>query len=191
LWLAGRATDVFPSCGINVITGWGSVWGAALCRHPDVALVWITGDTATGKIVAREAADTVKRVHLELGGKAPVVVFDDADVTKLVEMLKFAGYTNSGQDCTAATRIVAGPKVYDSVLSELVPAVESLVVGDTQKEETEMGPLVSDSQRQSVACFVDRARETVANVLTGGVAMDGAGYFYKPTIGAGVRQKGA
>src|SRR5436309_468574 len=166
-----------------------AVAGAALCRQPDVSLVSITGDTATGKLVAKEAADTVKRVHLELGGKAPVVVFDDADVSKLVEMLKFAGYTNSGQDCTAATRIVAGPKVYDSVLSELVPAVESLVVGDTQKEETEMGPLVSDSQRQSVAGFVDRAREKGANVLTGGEAMAGAGYFYKPTIVADVDQK--
>src|SRR5439155_22874635 len=127
LRLAELAADMCPPGVINVITGRGSVVGAALCRHPDVALVSITGDTATGKIVAREAADTVKRVHLELGGKAPVVVFDDADVSKLVEMLKFAGSTNSGQDCTAATRIVAGPKVYDAVLSELVPAVESLV----------------------------------------------------------------
>ena len=189
LRLAELSADIFPPGVISVVTGRGSVVGAALCRHPDVSLVSITGDTATGKLVAKEAADTVKRVHLELGGKAPVVVFDDADVSKLVEMLKFAGYTNSGQDCTAATRIVAGPKVYDSVLSELVPAVESLVVGDTQKEETEMGPLVSDSQRQSVAGFVDRAREKGANVLTGGEAMAGAGYFYKPTIVADVDQK--
>jgi 1-pyrroline dehydrogenase len=189
LRLAELAADIFPAGVISVVTGRGSVVGAALCRHPDVSLVSITGDIATGKLVAKEAADTVKRVHLELGGKAPVVVFDDADVSKLVEMLKFAGYTNTGQDCTAATRIVAGPKIYDDVLSELVPAVESLVVGDTQKEETEMGPLVSDTQRQSVAGFVERAREKGANVVTGGEALAGAGYFYKPTIVADVDQK--
>jgi acyl-CoA reductase-like NAD-dependent aldehyde dehydrogenase len=189
LRLAELSADIFPPGVISVVTGRGSVVGAALCRHPDVSLVSITGDTATGKLVAKEAADTVKRVHLELGGKAPVVVFDDADVSKLVEMLKFAGYTNSGQDCTAATRIVAGPKIYDDVLSELVSAVESLVVGDTQKEETEMGPLVSDTQRQSVAGFVERARKKGANVVTGGEALAGAGYFYKPTIVADVDQK--
>ncbi len=189
LRLAELSADIFPPGVINVVTGRGSVIGAALCRHPDVSLVSITGDTATGKLVAKQAADTVKRVHLELGGKAPVVVFDDADVGKLVEMLKFAGYTNTGQDCTAATRVVAGPKIYDDVLSELVPAVESIVVGDTQKEETEMGPLVSDNQRQSVAGFVDRARERGASVVTGGEAMAGAGYFYKPTIIAEVDQK--
>ncbi len=189
LRLAELSADIFPPGVLSVVTGRGSVIGAALCRHPDVSLVSITGDTATGKLVAKQAADTVKRVHLELGGKAPVVVFDDADVGKLVEMLKFAGYTNTGQDCTAATRIVAGPKIYDDVLSELVPAVESIVVGDTQKEETEMGPLVSDNQRQSVAGFVDRAREKGATVVTGGEAMAGAGYFYKPTIIADVDQK--
>ena len=189
LRLAELSADIFPPGVISVVTGRGSVVGAALCRHPDVSLVSITGDTATGKLVAKEAADTVKRVHLELGGKAPVVVFDDADVSKLVEMMKFAGYTNSGQDCTAATRIVAGSKIYDDVLSELVPVVESLVVGDTQKEETEMGPLVSDTQRQSVAGFVERAREKGANVVTGGEALAGAGYFYKPTIVADVDQK--
>ena len=189
LRLAELSADIFPPGVISVITGRGSVVGAALTRHPGVSLVSITGDTATGKLVAKEAADTVKRVHLELGGKAPVVVFDDADVSKLVEMMKFAGYTNSGQDCTAATRIVAGPRIYDDVLSELVPVVESIVVGDTQKEETEMGPLVSDTQRKSVAGFVERAREKGANVVTGGEAMAGAGYFYKPTIVADVDQK--
>ncbi len=182
LRLAELAADIFPPGVFNVVTGRGSVVGAALVRHPDVALVSITGDTATGKIIAREAADTVKRVHLELGGKAPVVVFDDADLGKLVEMLKFAGYTNSGQDCTAACRVVAGPKIYDGLLSELVPAVESIVVGDTNKEETEVGPVVSEAQRRTVAGFVDRARDGGARVLTGGEEMKGAGFYYKPTI---------
>ncbi len=189
LRLAELAAGILPPGVLNVVTGRGSVVGAALVRHPDIGLVSITGDTATGKIIAKEAADTVKKVHLELGGKAPVVVFDDADVEKLVEMLKFAGYTNTGQDCTAACRVVAGPRIYDNLLSELVPAVESIVVGDTGKEETEMGPLVSDKQRETVAGFVERAREEGATVLTGGEEMKGAGYYYKPTVVTDVDQK--
>jgi 1-pyrroline dehydrogenase len=189
LRVAELAADIFPPGVINVVTGRGSVVGAALVKHPGVGLVSITGDTATGKKIAAEAADTVKRVHLELGGKAPVVVFDDADLGKLVEMLKFAGYTNTGQDCTAACRVVAGPKIYDNLLSELIPAVESIVVGDTTKEETEVGPLVSAQQRETVKGFVDRAREKGASVLTGGEEMKGAGYYYKPTVVADVDQR--
>ncbi len=189
LRVAELSADILPEGVLNVVTGRGSVIGAALCRHPGVSLVSITGDTATGKLVAKEAADTVKRVHLELGGKAPVVVFDDADVDKLVEMLKFAGYTNTGQDCTAACRVVSGPRIYDNLLSELVPAVESLVVGDTTKEETEVGPLVSGQQRESVKGFVDRAREKGATILTGGEEMQGAGFYYKPTIVTDIDQK--
>jgi 1-pyrroline dehydrogenase len=189
LRVAELAADIFPPGVINVVTGRGSVVGAALVKHPDVGLVSITGDTATGKKIAAEAADTVKRVHLELGGKAPVVVFDDADLGKLVEMLKFAGYTNTGQDCTAACRVVAGPKIYDNLLSELIPVVESIVVGDTTKEETEVGPLVSAQQRETVKGFVDRAREKGASVLTGGEEMKGAGYYYKPTIVTDVDQR--
>ena len=117
----------------------------------------------------------MKRVHLELGGKAPVVVFDDADVGKLVETLKFAGYTNTGQDCTASCRVVAGAGIYDDLLAELVPAVESIKVGDIDDETVEMGPLVSERQRESVAGFVDRAQATGAKVLTGGEEIDGAG----------------
>ena len=189
LRVAELSADIFPPGVINVITGRGSVVGAALVKHPDVSLVSITGDTSTGKLIAKDAADTVKRVHLELGGKAPVVVFDDADVSKVVEMMKFAGYTNSGQDCTAACRVVAGPKVYDDLVSELVTAVESIVVGDTQKDETEMGPLVSERQRETVAGFVERAATAGAKVVTGGEAMAGAGYFYKPTIVTDIGQK--
>ncbi len=189
LRLAELAADILPPGVLNVVTGRGSVVGAALVRHPDIGLVSITGDTATGKKVAAQAAETVKRVHLELGGKAPVVVFDDADVGKLVEMMKFAGYTNTGQDCTAACRVVAGPRIYDSLLSELVPAVESIVVGDTSKEETEMGPLVSKDQRETVRGFVERARDRGATVLTGGEEMQGAGYYYKPTLVTDVDQK--
>ena len=163
--------------------------GDRLVRHPVVRLVSVTGDTSTGKIIAAAAAETVKRAHLELGGKAPVVVFDDADIEKLVETLKFAGYTNSGQDCTASTRVLAGSAVYENLLSELVPAVESINVGDISNIDTEMGPLVSERQRDSVAGFVDRARSSGAEILTGGEKIDGAGFYYKPTVVAGVDQK--
>jgi 1-pyrroline dehydrogenase len=182
LRLAELAADIFPPGVINVVTGHGSEVGDQLVRNPDVRLVSVTGDTSTGKIIMSAASDTVKRVHLELGGKAPVVVFDDADVSKLVETLKFAGYTNTGQDCTASCRVVAGSRVYDELLSELVPAVESIVVGDITDESVEMGPLVSTRQRESVAGFVDRAQEAGAKVLTGGEVMDGPGAYYKPTV---------
>jgi acyl-CoA reductase-like NAD-dependent aldehyde dehydrogenase len=124
----------------------------------------------------------VKRVHLELGGKAPVVVFDDADVEKLVETLKFAGYTNTGQDCTASTRVVAGPGIFDDVVSALVPAVESIKVGDIEDDEVEMGPLVSGDQQKHVAAFVENAQAAGAKVATGGSMMDRAGFYYQPTV---------
>jgi aminobutyraldehyde dehydrogenase len=187
--LAELAADILPPGVLNVVTGQGSVIGDALTRHPAVRLVSVTGDTATGKMIAAAAAGTVKRVHLELGGKAPVVVFDDADVGALVETLRFAGYTNTGQDCTASCRVITGPRIYDDVLSELVPAVQSLKVGDIANEETEMGPLVSDKQRDTVVGFVDRARAAGADVLTGGEPMAGKGFFYKPTVVTGVDQK--
>ena len=126
---------------LNVVTGDGVPVGERIVTHPDVRLVSLTGDVETGKTIARNAADTLKRVHLELGGKAPVVVFDDADPAAVAEGIKIAGYWNSGQDCTAASRVVAGPKIYDRLLEELVPAVESLQVGDpAEGDEIEMGP---------------------------------------------------
>lgn len=182
LRLAELAADIFPPGVINVITGHGSEIGDQLTRHPDVRLVSVTGDTSTGKKIQAAAAETVKRVHLELGGKAPVVVFDDADVEKLVDTLRFAGYTNTGQDCTASCRVLAGSAVFDDVLSTLVPAVESIKVGELGDESVEMGPLVSERQRENVAGFVDRAQEAGAKVLTGGEKMDGAGAYYKPTV---------
>jgi acyl-CoA reductase-like NAD-dependent aldehyde dehydrogenase len=150
--------------------------------------VSLTGEVTTGKEVARTAADTLKRVHLELGGKAPVVVFDDANLESSVEWIKTAGFFNSGQDCTAATRVLAGGGVYDNLLAELVPAVESMKVGDPSKEDTEMGPVVSQEQLERVTGFVDRAREAGAKVLTGGERIDGPGFFYKPSVITGIDQ---
>ena len=189
LRVAELTADIFPPGVINVLTGRGSVIGERLTRHPVVRLVSVTGDTSTGKLIAAACAETVKRAHLELGGKAPVLVFDDADLDKVVETLKFGGYTNTGQDCTASCRVVAGPKIYDALVSELVPAVESIKVGDITDEEVEVGPLVSGKQREGVAGFVERARGYGAEVLTGGEAIDGPGYFYKPTVVTNVDQK--
>ncbi len=188
LRVAQLAADIFPPGVFNVITGDGVPAGAALVKHPQVAMVSLTGEVTTGKEVAKAAADTLKRVHLELGGKAPVIVFDDANLESSVEWIKAAGYFNSGQDCTAATRVLAGPGVYDPLLENLVPAVEALVVGDPMKDGTEMGPVVSKEQFERVTGFIDRARGYGAKILTGGEAMEGPGFFYKPTVVTGVDQ---
>jgi 1-pyrroline dehydrogenase len=189
LLLAQYAGEIFPAGVLNVITGDGEPVGAGLVRHPDVRMVSLTGDVATGKEVARAAADTLKRVHLELGGKAPVVVFDDADPAAVAEGIKVAGYWNSGQDCTAASRIVAGPKIYDRLLEELVPAVESLKVGDpSEGDDVDMGPVISKSQQERVFGFLERAGGTKARVLTGGDSNGDRGFFVKPTVVVDVEQ---
>jgi 1-pyrroline dehydrogenase len=189
LRVAEFAAEIFPPGVFNVVTGDGVPTGAAIVRHPGVGMVSLTGEVTTGKEVARAAADTLKRVHLELGGKAPVVVFDDANLESSVEWIKIAGYFNSGQDCTAACRVLAGPRIYEDLLSELVPAVESIVVGDPFKEDTEMGPVVAEPQLERVSGFVERAREGGARVLTGGERMAGPGFFYKPTVITDVDQR--
>src|SRR5205807_8631 len=168
LKLAELAADILPPGVLNVITGDGEPVGAGIVRHPGVAMVSLTGDVATGKEVARAAASTLKRVHLELGGKAPVIVFDDADLDKVVEWIKIGGYFNAGQDCTAATRVIAGPHIHEKLLGDLVPAVHSLKVGDPMSDDTEMGPLVSEEQVTRVSGFVERAKKAGAEVLTGG-----------------------
>jgi 1-pyrroline dehydrogenase len=187
LRFAQLAAEVIPPGVLNVITGDGEPVGAGIVRHPDVRLVSLTGDVATGKEVARAAAETLKRVHLELGGKAPVVVFDDADPAQVAEAIKIGGYWNSGQDCTAASRVVAGPKIYDRLLEELVPAVESLNVGDpADSEAVEMGPVISQAQQERVLGFLERAKG--AKVLTGGGTNGDRGFFVKPTVVTDVDQ---
>jgi aminobutyraldehyde dehydrogenase len=181
------AQDAIPAGVLNVVTGDGVPVGERIVTHPDVRLVSLTGDVETGKTIARTAADNLKRVHLELGGKAPVVVFDDADPAAVAEGIKIAGYWNSGQDCTAASRVVAGPKVYDKLLEELVPAVESLKVGDpAEGDEIEMGPVISKAQQERVLGFLDRAEG--AEVLTGGGTNGDRGFFVQPTVITGVDQ---
>jgi 1-pyrroline dehydrogenase len=188
LRFAELAAEVLPAGVLNVVTGDGVPAGEALVKHPDVRLVSLTGDVETGKIIARTASETLKRVHLELGGKAPVVVFDDADPAAVAEGIKIAGYWNSGQDCTAASRVVAGPRIYDKLLEELVPAVESLHVGDpAEGDEVEMGPVISKDQQDRVLGFLDRAKG--ASVLTGGGTNGSRGFFVNPTVVAEVGQE--
>ncbi|HZQ66213.1 MAG TPA: gamma-aminobutyraldehyde dehydrogenase [Gaiellaceae bacterium] len=183
------AQDAIPAGVLNVVTGDGVPVGERIVTHPDVRLVSLTGDVETGKTIARTAADNLKRVHLELGGKAPVVVFDDADPAAVAEGIKIAGYWNSGQDCTAASRVVAGPKIYDRLLEELVPAVESLKVGDpAESDEIEMGPVISQAQQERVLGFLDRAESAKATILTGGGTNGDRGFFVKPTVVTDVGQ---
>ena len=187
LRFAELASEILPEGVLNVITGEGVPAGEAIVKHPEVRLVSLTGDVETGKIIARTAADNLKRVHLELGGKAPVLVFDDADPAAVAEGIKIGGYWNSGQDCTAASRVVAGPKIYDRLLEQLVPAVESLHVGDpAEGEEVEMGPVISKSQQERVFGFLERAQG--ATVLTGGDSNGSRGFFVKPTVVTDVGQ---
>lgn len=188
LRLAALAADIFPPGVFNVVTGDGVPVGSSLVEHADVGMVSLTGDVSTGKIVAKTAADSLKKVHLELGGKAPVIVFDDARVEAVVGMMKFAGYTNTGQDCTAATRLLAGPGIYERLVKELVPVVEALKVGDPADEQVEIGPLVSRQQLERVTGFVTRARAVGAAVLTGGERLKRPGFFYGPSVLADVAQ---
>ena len=180
--------EVFPAGVVNVLSGAGGDIGDALVGHPKVRMVSITGDTVTGKRVAKIAADTVKRLHLELGGKAPVIVFDDADLDLAAETLKAAGYWNSGQDCTAATRVIAGPGVYDDFVSKLSDQVRSIKWGDpAEADDLDMGSLIAKAQVDKVAGMVDRARDS-AEVVVGGVRPDRAGSYYEPTVIAGPDQ---
>jgi acyl-CoA reductase-like NAD-dependent aldehyde dehydrogenase len=151
-------------------------------------MVSLTGSVGAGKAVARAASESLKRVHLELGGKAPVVVFDDADVDALVETLKETAYYNSGQDCTAPCRVIAGSRVHDDVITGLTEAAASVVTGDPMDADTEMGPLVSRDQLSRVSGFVERAKSAGAEVTTGGTVGNGSGFFYEPSVVIGVEQ---
>jgi betaine-aldehyde dehydrogenase len=185
--LAQICAEHLPNGVLNVIYGHGEPAGAGIIRHPKVGMVSLTGDVATGKEIARTAADTLKRVHLELGGKAPVLIFDDADIEAVVEGVKIAGYWNAGQDCTAATRVIAGPKVYDDFVAGLSEAAKSLKLGDPMSEDTELGPLVSSDQRERVEGFLSRI-PSHAEVVTGGKEPDGNGFYLEPTVVAGLHQ---
>jgi betaine-aldehyde dehydrogenase len=187
LKLAEYAAEFLPAGVFNVITGHGDPAGQALVTHEQVDMVSLTGSVNTGKWIARNAADTLKRVHLELGGKAPVVVFDDADMATALETIAGTGYYNAGQDCTAATRVLASSKTYDEVVSGLSEQAQSLVLGDTRSSDTTLGPLNSERQRERVEGFLGR-RPSNAEIVTGGGEPDRPGFFLQPTVVAGLKQ---
>jgi betaine-aldehyde dehydrogenase len=186
LWMAEIIAKHTPAGVFNVLLGKGDA-GEALVRHEGVDMVSITGSVRAGKAVAAAASESLKRVHLELGGKAPVVVFDDADVEAAAEMIAGTGYFNAGQDCTAATRVIAGPGIHDAFVEALTEQAKNTVFGDPFDENTYMGPVISQTQRDRVAGFIERA-PSHARVTTGGNASGDKGYFFEPTVVAGLQQ---
>ena len=190
LLLARVAVEILPKGVLNVITGRGASVGQPLVEHPKVAMVSLTGDVSTGRKILQAATGTLKRTHLELGGKAPVIVFDDADIASVVEGLRTFGYYNAGQDCTAACRVYAGAKVYDRLVADLSSAVKTIKMGMQDEPDVEIGPLISERQRNRVASFVERALMSGHMEITaGGKARAGSGFFYEPTVVAGARQE--
>jgi aminobutyraldehyde dehydrogenase len=189
LQLATAIAELFPPGVINIVAGRGKTVGMPLISHPGVRMLSLTGSMATGEKVLQAASKGIKRTHLELGGKAPVIVFDDADIKSVVAGVRTFGFYNAGQDCTAACRLYAGAKVYDRLVADLTSAAESIKVGTQQEEGVEMGPLISKSQRTRVAGFVERAADLRhVDVTTGGKARSGGGFFYEPTVVAGAKQ---
>jgi len=189
LKLAKIIADIFPEGVVNVITGRGATTGNALINHPKVAMISLTGSIGTGQKVLQAASATVKRTHLELGGKAPVIVFDDADIASVVEGIKTFGYYNAGQDCTAACRIYAGKKIYDNLVADLSIAVKDLKFNLPNDDENDIGPLISSTQKGRVQGFVERAdSQSHISITAGGKASGGKGFFFEPTVIAGALQ---
>jgi aminobutyraldehyde dehydrogenase len=189
LKLAELLAEIFPPGVVNIVCGRGASVGAPLTKHPRVRMISLTGDVATGGKILGQSADGIKRTHLELGGKAPVIVFDDADIESVVAGVRTFGYYNAGQDCTAACRLYAGAKVYDRLVAELSSAVSTIKTGLQTTDGVEMGPLISAGQRDRVAGFVARAkRQKHIEITTGGHPGTGGGFFYEPTVVAGARQ---
>jgi aminobutyraldehyde dehydrogenase len=190
LKLAKILAEILPEGVVNVVLGRGDSVGNALINHPKIGMISITGDVATGKKVLQAAAKTVKRTHLELGGKAPVIVFDDADLDAVVSGLRAFGYYNAGQDCTAACRIYAGKGIYEKLVADLSSAVSTIKYARPDDTENEIGPLISKRQRDRVASFVERAQEQKhIEITTGGNPGEGKGFFYQPTVVAGALQE--
>ncbi len=189
LELATHIAEIFPPGVVNIVCGRGNTVGAPLIADPGVAMISLTGDVATGEKVLAAASKGTRRTHLELGGKAPVIVFDDADLKEVVGGVRTFGYYNAGQDCTAACRIYAGSRIYDKLVADLSSAVQSIKVGTQQEEGVEMGPLISSKQRKRVAGFVERAASKKhIDITAGGKARSGSGFFYEPTVVAGAKQ---
>ena len=186
LLLAEKLREILPAGVVNVVAGRGPTVGATLVSHPKVRMVSLTGDVGTGRAVMAAATDTLKRTHLELGGKAPVIIYGDADLADVVEGIRGFGYYNAGQDCTAACRLYVDKRIYDNLVADLTSAVSTIAYANADDEKNEIGPLISPRQRDRVQGFVQRALETSSGEVTvGGDVGAGAGFFFQPTIIAG------
>jgi betaine-aldehyde dehydrogenase len=186
LFMAELMAEFLPAGVFNVVCGDRDT-GRALVAHPGPAMVSVTGSVRAGMEVAETAARTLKKVHLELGGKAPVIVFDDADLETAAAAIAVGGYFNAGQDCTAATRVIAGPRVYGDFLDALAEQARQTVVGPPSSEDALFGPVNNVNQFDRVRGFLART-PSHANVVTGGDRVGDAGYFLSPTVVADLRQ---
>ena len=185
LRMAEIMNEVLPAGVVNVIHGAGPSVGSALINNPGVEGISITGSPATGMAAMKAASEQIRHVHLELGGKAPVIVFDDADIDAVVETIRGGSFFNAGQDCAQPCRIMVQDGVFERVVAETAAAVSTIRLGTQHDPETEMGPLISAAQRDRVAGFVDRARAG-ADIACGGTVPEGKGFFYSPTVVANV-----
>src|SRR3954447_3339592 len=189
LKLAHTLAEHLPEGVANIIAGRGATVGNRLINHLQVAMISLTGDVGTGRKVIAAAQATLKRTHLELGGKAPVIVFDDADLEEVVSGLRTFGFYNAGQDCTGACRVYASDKLYENLVADLSSAAASLKFNQSDDTENEIGPLISERQRERVSSFVERAKaEKHIEIATGGTAVASGGFYYQPTIVAGAEQ---
>jgi aminobutyraldehyde dehydrogenase len=190
LKLARLVSEIFPQGVFNVVVGRGQTVGNQLINHPGVHMLSLTGSIATGQKVLEAASKSIKRTHLELGGKAPVIVFDDADLDSVVSGLKAFSFYNAGQDCTAASRVYAGRGIYEKLVADLSSAASSIRYAQPDDSANEIGPLISSKHRERVSGYVDRASGMRhIEVATGGKAASGGGFFYEPTVVAGARQE--
>jgi len=189
LALATLLAELFPPGVVNVVTGRGPTVGVPLVTHPAVRMVSLTGSIPTGQRIVEAAAKDMKRTHMELGGKAPVIVFDDADLEAVVAGLRAFSFYNAGQDCTAACRVYAGSKIYEKLVADLAGAAKSLKVGTQEEAGVEMGPLITEKHRDKVKGLVDRAAALPhVTIAAGGKQPAGKGFFFEPTVVAGARQ---
>lgn len=183
------ASEIFPAGVLNLVFGRGPTVGSPLVNHPKVRMVSLTGSIATGANIISSTADSVKRMHMELGGKAPVIIFNDADIEAAVEGIRTFGFYNAGQDCTAACRIYAQADIYDAFVEKLGAAVASIKYGLQDDPATELGPLITAQHRDRVAGFVERAvAQPHIRLVTGGKAVEGNGFFFEPTVLADAQQ---
>ncbi|MCP6695360.1 gamma-aminobutyraldehyde dehydrogenase [Pseudomonas donghuensis] len=189
LRLAQLASDIFPAGVLNILFGRGPSVGMPLVNHPKVRMVSLTGSIPTGANIIASTADSVKRMHMELGGKAPVIIFDDADIDAAVDGIRTFGFYNAGQDCTAACRIYAQSGIYEPFVEKLGKAVASIKHGLQNDPNTELGPLISAQHRDRVAAMVERAiAQPHIRLVTGGKAVAGDGFFFEPTVLADAQQ---